>query len=650
MLKNCTPANQLPHLAPEVYFKDRVTDFLKQADVIRYEDDLKGVVGNWMKDANADDPESPYQQLLVQLRKHSDQAAWKANSKARERDAQRASRQKKDDTREGEPVNWQSLFDPDEPTPEFSFANTKCGYSKEELRKDIRTLRWQNTPQYLISALERGIAVHHAGMPKGYRSLAERLGYCRVVISTGTLALGINAPAKTVIFLDDSPYLTALMFRQCAGRAGRRGFDLLGKVVFYNFPLDRIHRLMLSRIPPLTGNWPLTTTLCLRLFNLLTGSGQAPAAVSAIDSFMRLPRLSVSSDQSREEVLHHMRFSIDFLQRSRLLSSTGQTTALFGIVGHSYYEEPGNLAFAALIRAGVLHQMCSTFKTHQIDTEKNIICLVATLLARRPLPYFASYKEVLEERRKKFPSIIKLPTLPNYVLKVLEDHNRETLRVFTAYATTFATQHLQERPDNILPLSRQEVGASAKDVDGGLGEILRRSRIKGRVACSSFVSNSGHNDALHSVADLCRSARSGLHLNGHSIPYFDYTLPVNAYAYDFWQHESVRPLSEANGIRRGDVWFALQSFFLALTTLTASLRALLVDRAATEEVSESDELGDEQDLDLNAEKYDIEEDELLGETVLKDRPRGIPEEDWLVYEAFQSVTSTFYQKWKKTWA
>lgn len=31
------------------------------------------------------------------------------------------------------------------------------------------------------------------------------------MIATGTLALGINAPARTTVFCDDSPFLTALM-------------------------------------------------------------------------------------------------------------------------------------------------------------------------------------------------------------------------------------------------------------------------------------------------------------------------------------------------------------------------------------------------------------------------------------------------------
>ena len=46
-------------------------------------------------------------------------------------------------------------------------------------------------------------------------------------MSSGGLALGINIPAETVAFCGDSAFLTALMFRQCAGRAGRRGFGLI---------------------------------------------------------------------------------------------------------------------------------------------------------------------------------------------------------------------------------------------------------------------------------------------------------------------------------------------------------------------------------------------------------------------------------------
>lgn len=53
--------------------------------------------------------------------------------------------------------------------------------------------------------------------------------------------------------------LSLIQYRQCAGRAGRRGYDLLGNVVFYGLPMSRIQRLILSKLPSLGGTFPLTS-------------------------------------------------------------------------------------------------------------------------------------------------------------------------------------------------------------------------------------------------------------------------------------------------------------------------------------------------------------------------------------------------------
>ena len=47
-------------------------------------------------------------------------------------------------------------------------------------------------------------------------------------------------PCRSVVFAGDSNMLNALQYRQMSGRAGRRGFDLLGHVIFYGLPLHSI--------------------------------------------------------------------------------------------------------------------------------------------------------------------------------------------------------------------------------------------------------------------------------------------------------------------------------------------------------------------------------------------------------------------------
>jgi hypothetical protein len=173
-----------------------------------------------------------------------------------------------------------------------------------------------------------------------------------------------------------------------------------------------------------------------------------------------------------------------------------------------------------------------------------------------------------------------------------------------------------------------------------------------------FVSNSGHDDAFGSVSELCRSSRSGLHLDAHNVPYFNYKTPINAYALDYWQHESVRPLVAANGLRQGEIWFELQNFAMALATLLASLRVLLIDRVAADlETGEEDQSEEELEDELGIDKLKIEDedealgdDEVPGKVGITSRPVDIPDEDWIVYEAFLSVTNKFHEKWQKMWA
>lgn len=89
--------------------------------------------------------------------------------------------------------------------------------------------------------LTHGIGIHHAGILPRYKQLVEQLALERLikfVVSTETIAAGINLPARTVVFpalrkfVKKQPRLvTAAEYHQMAGRAGRPQFDDRGLAI-----------------------------------------------------------------------------------------------------------------------------------------------------------------------------------------------------------------------------------------------------------------------------------------------------------------------------------------------------------------------------------------------------------------------------------
>jgi len=113
---------------------------------------------------------------------------------------------------------------------------------KDAIAELIGNFRFASGFGKTLSRLVRhGIGVHHAGMLPKYRRLVETLaqaGLLKVICGTDTLGVGINVPIRTVLFTALSKYdgsktrlLMAREFHQIAGRAGRAGFDTLGRVV-----------------------------------------------------------------------------------------------------------------------------------------------------------------------------------------------------------------------------------------------------------------------------------------------------------------------------------------------------------------------------------------------------------------------------------
>ena len=95
--------------------------------------------------------------------------------------------------------------------------------------------------QNILPLLKRGIGIHHAGLLPILKETIEILfqeGLVKVLFATETFSIGLNMPAKTVVFtsvrkFDGSVvrWVTPSEFVQMSGRAGRRGLDERGIVI-----------------------------------------------------------------------------------------------------------------------------------------------------------------------------------------------------------------------------------------------------------------------------------------------------------------------------------------------------------------------------------------------------------------------------------
>jgi|GEM_PF-3724168 len=125
------------------------------------------------------------------------------------------------------------------PTPETKETG------EEEIEKNKKQQQPYTNLELYIEAMKKGVGIHHRGMLAPVKQFVEEVFNdknkpLKVVVSTETIAAGLDFPAKTVVI--DSlvqPYegyseLPASKFHQMSGRAGRRGKDDIGNVIVVN--------------------------------------------------------------------------------------------------------------------------------------------------------------------------------------------------------------------------------------------------------------------------------------------------------------------------------------------------------------------------------------------------------------------------------
>ncbi|KAG8960224.1 hypothetical protein FRC03_006880 [Tulasnella sp. 419] len=142
----------------------------------------------------------------------------------------------------------------------------------------------KNLPQIrrMRDLLSRGIAVHHGGLLPIVKEVVELLfarGLVKVLFATETFAMGVNMPARCVVFShirkhDGRSFRDLLPgeYTQMSGRAGRRGLDATGVVIIVSgdeLPdMGTIRNTILGPSTKLQSQFRLTYNMILNLLRV----------------------------------------------------------------------------------------------------------------------------------------------------------------------------------------------------------------------------------------------------------------------------------------------------------------------------------------------------------------------------------------------
>jgi hypothetical protein len=417
-----------------------------------------------------------------------------------------------------------------------------------------------------------------------------RCGFLRIVIATETLAFGINMPCRSVVFAGDNVALNSIQYQQMSGRAGRRGLDVLGHVIFFDIPRHKMHRLMVAPVPKLRGHFLHSSTFLLRLLaldNLVSSQrGATPSVVSRVRNAVSraLSQSLFDAEFSNARLVRSVqgKYILDSLVRRGLVDLDGFPKGLMSLANHLHFMEPSNLALVALLQGGALHEICSRPDGEGWDFSKqppvwrgslndwdtvarDLLVVLSHLFCRERL-----HSSLTQDASAARRGLVLLPQLPESCIQVLNTLHQSTLLSLSSAAAALASE-IPPAAQLALPLSKQNFPSKQPDAkgQGPCGVALSADAIG---VCNAFACLSGDCDTAASCQDLVSSAREELGLHDALLPLPALPgPPLSAYVVDFFSHEQLDVVCRECGMCSAVAWQGLRQFQLILSSLHKAL-------------------------------------------------------------------------------
>ena len=279
----------------------------------------------------------------------------------------------------------------------------------------------------ILRRAQRGTGYHHAGMLPIHKEVVERLftsGLLKLLFTTETFALGINMPARTVVF--DSlrkfdgvsfDYMRTRDYMQMAGRAGRQGLDSEGLVIsilddedLENAPLADLFG---GKVEPITSRFNLSYSTILNLY-VRMGESLVDAYDQSFAAFQAAGSSQKSRDARREEARRTLRARIAVLRETGFLDAQGlMPRGRIAQQINGYEIQVTELLFDGVLDELDIHQLSATFAAlvheERRGDEDGPVRARALLGPCLPRIESAVRRFAVAEAKQGLPATLKLP-------------------------------------------------------------------------------------------------------------------------------------------------------------------------------------------------------------------------------------------------
>ncbi|CAN0014114.1 unnamed protein product [Ectocarpus sp. 6 AP-2014] len=317
----------------------------------------------------------------------------------REKKMDRNKKEAEEEEKEGDDET-SGFVDVTAPHPEFVLSPPNARVSSREFEDICEDLAPPNgkgelkNPQHpFLRALRRGFGIYidDASFSR-YRRVVQRLaqqGKLSVVFSDESLAYGVNMPFRSCCFCGSMDgLLNPLVAQQMSGRAGRRGLDTQGNLLYMNMAWPKIQGLMLGDIPAIVGQDPQYPTIALH--HAL--SAETPGGMNFVDAQMGRRMASRTLQEFNENILpdeHYTETSQGIMRQLGFLDGDNDLKAprmLLVAVWELRMFLPESLMLAHLMDTFMAHFVTGRHPDHaeNIGVQVEFMGLLAMVVDRVP--------------------------------------------------------------------------------------------------------------------------------------------------------------------------------------------------------------------------------------------------------------------------